>query len=63
MKATTYFHGDEAEYTGKTEFYAGATFYEIVMTEGHRKGETLVTAKPPNTTGKFVAGRFVADAK
>ncbi len=46
-KATTYFHGDAAEYTGKSDVYYGETFYEIRMTEGHRKGELLSTPAAP----------------
>lgn len=42
-----YFHGDAAEYTGKTDIIYGALFYEIRMVEGHRKGDLLWTTTPP----------------
>src|SRR3990167_7975553 len=46
--ATTHFKGDEAEYTGAIQTVAGGTFYEIVLLEGHMKGQTkLVTNAPP----------------
>jgi hypothetical protein len=37
---TTYFKGDLAEYTGKVEEIYGGTFREVVLIEGHLKGET-----------------------
>ena len=36
-KKTTYFKGDKAEYTGKTEELYGGLFYEIKLLEGHLK--------------------------
>jgi len=47
MKFTTYFHGDKAEYTGKSEELYGETAYEIKMIEGHRKGDLLWTYAAP----------------
>ena len=38
-RATTYFKGDKARYTGKSEVLHGGRFYEVVLVEGHRKGE------------------------
>lgn len=45
---TTYSGGELAQYTGKAEFLAGALFYEIVLIEGHLKGKTKVTQRPPS---------------
>lgn len=43
----TYFKGDAAEYTGKTDVMGGKTFYEVRMIEGHMTGELKwVTAAP-----------------
>ena len=46
-KVTTYWHGDLAEYTGKTQLLHGALFYEIKIVEGHRAGQLKVTQKAP----------------
>lgn len=46
--AKTYFHGDAAEYTGKTEQLHGGTFHEIKILEGHLKGQTKLTQRPPS---------------
>lgn len=42
----TYFKGDAAEFTGKTDVFSGKTFYEVRMIEGHMIGELkwVVTA-------------------
>ena len=42
-KKTTYFKGDEAEYTGKVETLYGGLFYEIELLEGHLKGHLKLT--------------------
>lgn len=47
-KATTYWHGDKAEYTGATKEMHGATFHEVKLTEGHLKGESKWTQQAPN---------------
>ena len=39
--------GDRAEYTGNTEFLYGALFYELRLLEGRRKGQTVLTIRPP----------------
>ena len=46
----TYFNGDKAEYTGKTEILYGAIGYEAVLVEGHHKGETIWTYRAPKNT-------------
>jgi hypothetical protein len=45
--ATTYWKGFEAVYTGHSQQLHGATFYELRLTEGYRKGETVVTQQAP----------------
>ena len=45
--AIYYFHGDAATYTGGTQIKHGATLYECILTEGHRKGETIWTYTAP----------------
>lgn len=50
MAEFTYFHGDKAEYTGKTHDAHGLIYYEIKMVEGHRIGELLCTPKKPHGT-------------
>ena len=47
MQAFTYFYGDKATYTGKTEMLYGKLAYEIKMVEGHRKGVILWTYNAP----------------
>lgn len=42
---TTYFNGDLARYTGKTETIHGGLFYEIELLEGHLKGQLKVTQR------------------
>ena len=46
-KPTTFFKGDEAEYTGRVFQIHGGTFYEVIMLEGHLKGETKVVPTAP----------------
>lgn len=46
---TTYWKGDKAEYTGKVLQLHGATFYELRLLEGHRKGELVVTQHMPKS--------------
>jgi len=46
---TTYFKGDLAEYTGKSEMLYGKMFYEVRLLEGHLTGETRDVSKPPKT--------------
>lgn len=48
---TTYWNGDKARYTGKTMVLHGGTFYEIVLIEGHLKGQTKVTQRAPQAAG------------
>lgn len=45
--AVTYFKGDEAHYTGKTQVVGGGTFYEVVIVEGHLKGQTKLVKDAP----------------
>lgn len=45
--ANTYWKGDKAEYTGKVEVLHGGTFYELLMLEGHLKGQTKLTSHAP----------------
>ena len=47
MSKKTYWHGDLAEYTGKTIRMHGGIFYEIRMLEGHLIGQTKYTQKVP----------------
>lgn len=53
---TTYLNGDAAEYTGKSEEIAGATFYEVRFTDGASIGKTAVTAKPPGGANPLQSG-------
>lgn len=43
----TYWKGDLAIYTGKSQELHGATFYELRLLEGHRKGRNVVTQNAP----------------
>ena len=43
----TYWKGDKARYTGKTEYLYGATFYEIELIEGNLTGEKKLTQRAP----------------
>jgi hypothetical protein len=47
IKKSTYFKGDLAQYTGKKEVIYGGVFYEILIFEGHLKGELKLTSKAP----------------
>ena len=40
-----FFHGDEGDFTGNISSLYGGTFYEIRLTEGHRKGELLLVTR------------------
>src|SRR5262249_18713624 len=51
----TYWKGDRAEYTGKSDEIAGGTFYELELMEGHRKGEKVWTSHAPQTEEKPAA--------
>jgi hypothetical protein len=44
---TVYLKGDLAEYTGEVLPLHGGIFYEVVMLEGHLKGEFRVTTVAP----------------
>ncbi|MCC7334439.1 MAG: hypothetical protein IT422_05065 [Pirellulaceae bacterium] len=46
-RPSTYWRGDRAEFTGKTENLHGGKFYEIEMMEGHMKGQTKVVSYGP----------------
>ena len=35
----TYFKGDLAEYTGKTQYAYGGLYYEVRLLEGHQAGQ------------------------
>lgn len=48
--ATTYWKGDLARYTGKTETVAGQAFYEVEMLEGHLAGQKKLVANAPKET-------------
>ena len=48
MTAFGYFHGDKFEYTGKSDIFHGALFFEGIFVEGHKTGETVSVVKPPN---------------
>ena len=57
--AITYIHGDLAIYTGKSVTLYGGLFYEVLVTEGHMKGQIKHTSKPPQPdTIKPPKGRF-----
>jgi len=43
----TYFKGDLAVYTGKSEIIYGGLFYEVLMCEGHLKGQIKHIKTPP----------------
>ena len=43
----TRWHGDRAEYTGKTQEMHGGLFHEIQMMEGHLKGQSKWTQQAP----------------
>lgn len=43
-----FFKGERARYTGKVEVLYGATFYEIEILEGHRKGEMALVSDRQN---------------
>lgn len=47
--AFTYWHGDKAEYTGKSERMHGGLFYEVRLLEGHLKGQTKWTQRAPTS--------------
>lgn len=47
LMETTYFRGDKAQYTGKTEEAYGRTWYEIILLEGHNKGKLRLVKNPP----------------
>jgi hypothetical protein len=49
MTKTTYFNGDQAEYTGVVLQIHGGTFYEVVMLEGIYKGQTKAVKNPPTS--------------
>ena len=42
----TFFYGDIAEFTGRTEDLHGRLFYEIVLLEGHEKGQSKLVRVP-----------------
>ena len=44
----TYFKGNKAEYTGKSEMVYGGKFFEIRLLDGHEKGKLKWTSKCPN---------------
>lgn len=43
-----YWKGDKARYTGKVSEAHGATWYELELLEGHRKGEIVVVLESPH---------------
>ena len=43
----TTFKGDAAKFTGKSEFLYGKMFYEIILLEGHLKGQLKLVADAP----------------
>lgn len=47
MKQTMYWKGDLAEYTRKSETIHGGIFYEILLLEGHLKGQYKWTCRAP----------------
>lgn len=48
----TFWKGDCAAYTGKSETLHGGLFFELEMLEGHLKGQTRLTVKAPPISGK-----------
>lgn len=50
-KETLYNNGDLAEYTGKSQVIYGAVFFEILMLEGHLKGQIKATVRAPKNAG------------
>ncbi len=55
MTTYTYFKGDQAEYTGYSQVLLGTRFYEILLLEGHLKGETRIVKNPPPLNDESVA--------
>ncbi len=53
-KETTYFKGDLAEYTGKSSVMHGATFFEVIMLEGHLKGTIRVVTSIPGSLSSAI---------
>ncbi len=45
--AKTTWKGDAAVYTGKTQLLHGGLFYELLMLEGHLKGQIKLTLQAP----------------
>jgi len=43
----TFWKGDRAEYTGRSEMCFGALFWELKLLEGHRKGDLVLTNRVP----------------
>ncbi len=50
-----YWKGDLAAYTGKRETIHGAPMFELILLEGHRKGDLIWTSRAP----KPAAGKAV----
>lgn len=48
-RPTTYFMGDKVRYTGNEKDLYGGHFYEVVILEGHCKGQIRLIAEAPNT--------------
>ena len=46
-KTKAYFKGDLAYYTGKRLMLHGGLFYEVLMAEGHMKGQIKYIGTPP----------------
>jgi len=46
-KEKAYFKGDLAYYTGKEVHLHGGYFYEVIMAEGHLKGQKKLITRPP----------------
>ena len=47
MKNKACFKGDLAYYTGKTGRFFGGFYYEVLMAEGHMKGQIKYIKTPP----------------
>jgi hypothetical protein len=47
LVTTVYVNGDEAEYTGDVDEFAGGVFWVVRMLEGRAKGELRLSAVPP----------------
>lgn len=63
QRPETYFRGDRAEYTGKTQDDAGGPLYEIEIMEGHLKGQKKHTYTAPDGSNPVIATKQALEKK